>query len=69
MIFSLLFMRCGYKLTRTILLLSPSYCIRLDCVEIVSEHAFTSAGCDFNMNINCVNSVAEIRHVCSYLLL
>ena len=63
MIFSLLFMRCGYKMTGIILLLSPSYCIRLDHVKIVSEHVFTSAGCDFNTNISCVNSIAEIRRV------
>jgi len=58
-----MFMRCSYKMTRIILLLSLSYCIRLDCVEIVSEHVFTSAGCDFNTNISFVNSVAEIRRV------
>ena len=69
MIFSLLFMRCGYKMTGIILLLSPSYYITFDCVEIVCEHVFTSAGCDFNTNISCVNSVAEVRRVCSCLSL
>ena len=69
MIFSVLFMRCGYKMTGIVLLLSPSYYIRLDHVEFVSEHVFTSAGYDFNTDISCVNSVAEIRCVCSYISL
>lgn len=67
MIFNLLFMRCGYRMTGIILLLSPSYYVRLDWVEIVSEHVFTSAGYDFNTNISCVQSLAQIRHMCSYL--
>jgi hypothetical protein len=69
MIFSLLFMRCGYNVTGIILLPSPSCDIRLDHVEIVSEYVFTCAGCYFNTDISCVTSVAEIRCVCSYLSL
>ena len=56
-------------MTRIILLLSPSYYIRLDHDEIVSKHIFTSAGCVLNTNISYVNSMAEIRCMCSYLSL
>lgn len=62
-------MRCGYLVSRSIVLDGSLSYVRFDNVKIMSVHVLTCAGCSFStIVIICFKAMSEIRGVCVYLL-